>query len=146
MTPLAGRLVDRRGPRGPLLVALLGLATACLLFALDGPSWLLLVSRLLRGAAAGLGWVASLALIAASIPLERRGTYLGLAMSMVSVGTLAAPPLAGWISRGHGHAPPFALAPAALLADGALRVLFAGPAHPQRTAPPPALDGLRAAG
>ena len=55
VTPLAGRLVDRRGPRGPLLVALLGLAAACLLFTLDGPYWLLLVSRLLQGAAAGLG-------------------------------------------------------------------------------------------
>ena len=105
-TPPAGRLVDRRGPRGPLLVALLGLAAACLLFAVGGPYWLLLVSRLLQGAAAGLGWVASLALIAAAIPLERRGACLGLAMSMVSVGTLVGPPLAGWLARDHGHAAP----------------------------------------
>lgn len=146
VTPLAGRLVDRRGPRGPLLVALLGLATACLLFALDGPYWLLLVSRLLQGAAAGLGWVASLALIAASIPLERRGTYLGLAMSMVSIGTLAGPPLAGWISRGHGHAAPFVLAAAVLLVDGVLRVVFVGRAHAQSDDPATALDVLRVDG
>ena len=145
-TPLAGRLVDRRGPRGPLLVALLGLATACLLFALDGPYWLLLVSRLLQGAAAGLGWVASLALIAASIPLERRGTYLGLAMSMVSIGTLAGPPLAGWISRGHGHAAPFVLAAAVLLVDGVLRVVFVGRAPVQSDDPATALDVLRVDG
>ena len=145
-TPLAGRLVDRRGPRGPLLVALLGLAAACLLFAVGGPYWLLLVSRLLQGAAAGLGWVASLALIAAAIPLERRGTYLGLAMSMVSVGTLAGPPLAGWLARDHGHAAPFVLAAAVLVVDGVLRIIFVRPTPPRADDPATALNVLRVRG
>ena len=145
-TPLAGRLVDRRGPRGPLLVALLGLAAACLLFAVGGPYWLLLVSRLLQGAAAGLGWVASLALIAAAIPLERRGTYLGLAMSMVSVGTLAGPPLAGWLARDHGHAAPFVLAASVLVVDGVLRIIFVRPTPPRADDPATALDVLRVRG
>lgn len=145
-TPLAGRLVDRRGPRGPLLVALLGLAAACLLFAVGGPYWLLLVSRLLQGAAAGLGWVASLALIAAAIPLERRGACLGLAMSMVSVGTLVGPPLAGWIARDHGHAAPFVLAAAVLVVDGVLRIIFVRPTPPRADDPATALDVLRVRG
>ncbi|WP_029574082.1 MFS transporter [Actinomyces massiliensis] len=146
VTPLAGRLVDRKGPRGPLLAALLGLAAACLLFAVGGPYWLLLISRLLQGAAAGLGWVASLALIAASIPLERRGTYLGLAMSMVSIGTLAGPPLAGWLARDHGHAAPFALAAAVLILDGVLRVVFVRPTPPSADDPATPLDVLRVGG
>ena len=146
VTPLAGRLVDRKGPRGPLLAALLGLAAACLLFAVGGPYWLLLISRLLQGAAAGLGWVASLALIAASIPLERRGTYLGLAMSMVSIGTLAGPPLAGWLARDHGHAAPFALAAAVLVLDGVLRVVFVRPTPPSADDPATPLDVLRVGG
>ena len=145
-TPLAGRLVDRRGPRGPLLVALLGLAAACLLFAVGGPYGLLLVSRLLQGAAAGLGWVASLALIAAAIPLERRGTYLGLAMSMVSVGTLAGPPLAGWLACDHGHAAPFVLAAAVLVVDGVLRIIFVRPTPPRADDPATALNVLRVRG
>lgn len=145
-TPLAGRLVDRRGPRGPLLVALLGLAAACLLFAVGGPYWLLLVSRLLQGAAAGLGWVASLALIAAAIPLERRGACLGLAMSMVSVGTLVGPLLAGWIARDHGHAAPFVLAAAVLVVDGVLRIIFVRPTPPRADDPATALDVLRVRG
>ena len=145
-TPLAGRLVDRRGPRGPLLVALLGLAAACLLFAVGGPYWLLLVSRLLQGAVAGLGWVASLALIAAAIPLERRGACLGLAMSMVSVGTLVGPPLAGWLARDHGHAAPFVLAAAVLVVDGVLRIIFVRPTPPQTDDPATALDVLRVRG
>lgn len=146
VTPLAGRLVDRKGPRGPLLAALLGLAAACLLFAVGGPYWLLLISRLLQGAAAGLGWVASLALIAASIPLERRGTYLGLAMSMVSIGTLAGPPLAGWLARDHGHAAPFVLAAAVLVLDGLLRVVFVRPTPPSADDPATPLDVLRVGG
>ena len=146
VTPLAGRLVDRKGPRDPLLAALLGLAAACLLFAVGGPYWLLLISRLLQGAAAGLGWVASLALIAASIPLERRGTYLGLAMSMVSIGTLAGPPLAGWLARDHGHAAPFVLAAAVLILDGVLRVVFVRPTPPSTDDPATPLDVLRVGG
>lgn len=146
VTPLAGRLVDRKGPRGPLLAALLGLAAACLLFAVGGPYWLLLVSRLLQGAAAGLGWVASLALIAAAIPLERRGTYLGLAMSMVSVGTLAGPPLAGWLACDHGHAAPFVLAASVLVVDGVLRIIFVRPTPPRADDPATALDVLRVRG
>ena len=146
VTPLAGRLVDRKGPRDPLLAALLGLAAACLLFAVGGPYWLLLISRLLQGAAAGLGWVASLALIAASIPLERRGTYLGLAMSMVSIGTLAGPPLAGWLARDHGHAAPFVLAAAVLILDGVLRVVFVRPTPSSTDDPATPLDVLRVGG
>ena len=146
VTPLAGRLVDRKGPRGPLLAALLGLAAAYLLFAVGGPYWLLLVSRLLQGAAAGLGWVASLALIAAAIPLERRGTYLGLAMSMVSVGTLAGPPLAGWLACDHGHAAPFVLAASVLVVDGVLRIIFVRPTPPRADDPATALDVLRVRG
>lgn len=146
VTPLAGRFVDRRGPRGPLLAALLGLAAVCLLFAVGGPYWLLLISRLMQGAAAGLGWVASLALIAASIPLARRGPYLALAMSMVSVGTLAGPPLAGWLARDHGHEAPFVLAAAVLLVDGILRVVFIRPTPPQTDDPATARDVLRVNG
>ena len=146
VTPLAGRLVDRKGTRGPLLAALLGLAAACLLFAVGGPYWLLLISRLLQGAAAGLGWVASLALIAAAIPLERRGACLGLAMSMVSIGTLAGPPLAGWLARDHGHAAPFVLAAAVLILDGVLRVVFVRPTPPSADDPATPLDVLRVGG
>ncbi|MBE6484330.1 MAG: MFS transporter [Actinomycetaceae bacterium] len=146
VTPLAGRLVDRRGPRGPLLAALVGLGVACLLFTVGGPYWLLLVSRLLQGTAAGLGWVASLALIAAAIPLPKRGTYLGIAMSMVSLGTLAGPPLAGWLAREYGHAAPFVFAAVVLLIDGALRIAFVRPVPPQADDPATALDVLRVKG
>ncbi|SDN73915.1 Predicted arabinose efflux permease, MFS family [Actinomyces ruminicola] len=146
VTPVAGRVVDRRGPRGPLLAALAGLACACLLFTIGGPYWLLLTARSLQGAAAGLSWVAGLSLIAATVPLQRRGACLGLAMSMVSVGVLAGPPLAGWLAELGGHSAPFLFAATLLMIDGALRLAFVRPTPPPCDDPATAMDVLRTPG
>src|SRR5688500_12182561 len=54
ITPPAGRIVDRVGPRGPLLVGTVGLAVAVLLFTAGGPFWLLFVARLAQGVAGGM--------------------------------------------------------------------------------------------
>ncbi|WP_233188093.1 MFS transporter [Actinomyces qiguomingii] len=146
VTPIAGRVVDKRGPRGPLLAALVGLAGACLLFTIGGPYWLLLTARTLQGAAAGLSWVAGLSLIAATVPLRQRGTYLGLAMSMVSVGVLAGPPLAGWLAGLGGHSAPFLCATALLVIDGVLRIVFIRSDPPPDDDPATAMDVLRTPG
>lgn len=45
-TVFSGRLVDRYGPKTPLLIGLVGLAATTLIFAIGGPYWLLLVARL----------------------------------------------------------------------------------------------------
>ncbi|MFJ4163951.1 MFS transporter [Microbacterium sp. NPDC089698] len=127
VTPFAGRMVDRVGPRGPLLVGLLGLAAATLLFAIGGPYWVLMLGRLLQGLAAGMSWVASLALIAAVVPFARRGRTMGVAMSMISLGTLIGPPLSGFLVQHWGTATPFLAAAAFTLADGALRIIFIRP-------------------
>ena len=76
-TLFAGRIVDRYGPRTPLLIGLVGLAAATLLFATGGPYWLLLVARLAQGIAGGMSWVAALSLIAATTPMEKRGQSMG---------------------------------------------------------------------
>ncbi|MDQ1308384.1 MAG: transporter, family, solute carrier family 18 (vesicular amine transporter), er 1/2 [Actinomycetota bacterium] len=124
VTPLAGRMVDRRGPRGPLLIGLVGLAAATVLFAIGGPFWLLLLGRVLQGIAAGMSWVASLALISAVIPFPQRGKYLGMAMSMIALGTLIGPPLSGLLVEHFGTPSPFIVAAAIALADGVLRIVF----------------------
>jgi MFS transporter, DHA1 family, solute carrier family 18 (vesicular amine transporter), member 1/2 len=124
VTPLAGRLVDRRGPRTPLLIGLVGLAAATLLFSVGEPFWLLVVARTLQGVAAGMSWVAGLALIAAVTPFETRGRSMGLAMSMISVGVLVGPPLAGLLVENFGTRAPFLLAAGLALADGVVRLLL----------------------
>lgn len=130
VTPLAGRLVDRTGPRRPLLYGMVGLAAATLLFAYADSFALLLLARVLQGVAAGMSWVAGLALIAASTPIATRGRSMGLAMSMVSVGVLAGPPLGGLLVEAFGTRAPFLVAAALALADGLARYLLV------RTDPP----------
>lgn len=134
VTPLAGRLVDRTGPRRPLLYGMLGLAAATLLFAFAETFALLLVARALQGVAAGFSWVAGLALIAASTPMATRGRSMGIAMSMVSIGVLVGPPLGGVLVEAFGPRAPFLVAAAFAIADGIARWVLV------RTDPPAADD------
>ena len=110
VTPPAGRLVDRFGPRRPLLLAMITLAATCVLFALSSGYWPLLAARALQGAAAGLGWVSGLSLIAATTPAKNLGRSMGIAMSMVSVGILVGPPLAGLLVERTSVPAPFEFA------------------------------------
>lgn len=146
VTPFAGVLVDRTGPRLPLLIGLIGLAGATLLFAVGGPYALLLVGRVLQGAAAGLAWVASLSLIAATVPLERRGTAMGMAMSMVSLGILAGPPIGGLLVENFGTVVPFLLAAALAVLDGIARAVFVRGDRPASHEPTGPLAVLRVRG
>ncbi len=117
-------IVDRYGPRTPLLIGLAGLAMATLLFATGGPYWLLLVARLAQGIAGGMSWVAALSLIAATTPMEKRGQSMGIALSTVTLGVLIGPPLAGFLVEHFGTASPFLFATAVTLADGILRIVL----------------------
>ncbi|WP_424446662.1 MFS transporter [Microbacterium sp. CH-015] len=123
-TLFAGRIVDRYGPRTPLLIGLVGLAAATLLFATGGPYWLLLVARLAQGIAGGMSWVAALSLIAATTPMQRRGQSMGIALSTITLGVLIGPPIAGFLVEHLGTAAPFLFAAAVALADGVLRIIL----------------------
>ncbi len=129
-TPFAGRIVDRHGPKTPLLIGLVGLAAATLMFATGGPYWLLLVARLAQGIAGGMSWVAALSLIAATTAMDRRGQAMGIALSTLTLGVLIGPPLAGFLVEHFGTAAPFLFAAGVALLDGVLRiVLVKDPPH-----------------
>jgi DHA1 family solute carrier family 18 vesicular amine transporter 1/2 len=121
VTPLAGRWLDRRGPRMVMLVGLLGLAGATLLFVVVDAPGLLVVARVLQGLAAGVTWTASLALIAATHPAEARGQAMGAAMSAVGVGVLLGPPIGGALADWLGPHAPFVAVAALALVDAAAR-------------------------
>lgn len=123
VTVPAGRLVDRFGARQPLLLGLVALATATALFAVGTPFGVLVLARILQGAAAGLSWVAGLSLIAAVTPFKSRGRAMGVAMAMVSMGVLIGPPVSGALVQAWGTRAPFLVGAALALADGAVRVV-----------------------
>lgn len=123
-TLFAGRIVDRHGPKTPLLIGLVGLALATLLFATGGPYWLLLVARIAQGIAGGMSWVAALSLIAATTSFEKRGQSMGIAISSLTLGVLIGPPIAGFLVERFGTAAPFLLAAGIALLDGVLRLVL----------------------
>lgn len=123
-TIFAGYVVDRYGPKTPLLVGLIGMGLATFLFAVGQPFWLLLVARLAQGFSGGISWVAALALIAATHPIETRGKAMGLALAGTSLGFLVGPPLAGVMATKWGTASPFILAGIIAIIDGILRVIL----------------------
>ncbi|WP_296534922.1 MFS transporter [uncultured Actinomyces sp.] len=131
-TLFAGRLVDRRGPKGPLVTGLIVLAIATLLFATGGPYWLLLVARFVQGIAGGVAWVAALSLIAATTGFDKRGQMMGIAMSTVTLGVLVGPPLAGFLVDAFGPASPFLVATVVAIVDLILLVAFI-PGSPRQT-------------
>jgi major facilitator superfamily permease len=131
-TLFAGRLVDRRGPKGPLVTGLIVLAIATLLFATGGPYWLLLVARFVQGIAGGVAWVAALSLIAATTGFDKRGQMMGIAMSTVTLGVLVGPPLAGFLVDAFGPASPFLTATVVAIVDLILLVAFI-PGSPRQT-------------
>ena len=130
-TLFTGRVVDRRGPKRPLLTELIVLVAATLLFATGGPYWLLLVARFVQGIAGGIAWVAALSLIAAATGIEKRGQMMGIAMSTVTLGVLAGPPLGGFLVDAFGPASPFLIAAAVAIVDIAL-LLALIPGSPPR--------------
>lgn len=116
-TLFSGRIVDRRGPKGPLVIGLIVLTIATLLFATGGPYWLLLVARFAQGIAGGLAWVAALSLIAATTGFDKRGQMMGIAMSTVTLGVLVGPPLSGFLVDALGSASPFLVAAGVAVID-----------------------------
>ncbi|WHS34391.1 MFS transporter [Auritidibacter ignavus] len=119
---LSGRLVDRVGPKAPLLIGMVGLAAATLMFAIGGPFWLLVVTRFAQGVAGGMSWVAGLALIAATTSFDKRGMAMGIAISTITLGVLIGPPLAGFMVGEFGTSSPFIFAAGVAVLDGILRI------------------------
>ncbi|MGK5641115.1 MFS transporter, partial [Streptomyces sp. URMC 126] len=133
-----GRLVDRFGPGA---VALAGLAVFCagtLTGALAGSFGVLVFSRVLQGAGAGLASPAALAGAVSGFPAERRGTALGVWGAASGLSNLVGPLLGGVLTEVWGwRANWWALLPlGAVPAVCVLRWLRA-PAGVRRPAPVP---------
>jgi multidrug resistance protein len=123
-TPVVGVLVDRIGPRTPMLVGLLGLAAATLLFASVHSFPGLVAARALQGGAAAVSWVAGLSLVAAVYPAAERGKPMGIVLSATGVGILLGPLAGGVLAQHFGTAVPFYVAAGVAALDGLARLLL----------------------
>ncbi|HEY1688240.1 MAG TPA: MFS transporter [Solirubrobacteraceae bacterium] len=90
-----GRLVDAVGSRNVAVVGLTIFGLGALLGALAGSAGVLVASRVIQGAGAGLVSPAALAGAVAGFPPERRGTALGIWGAGSGMANLAGPLLGG---------------------------------------------------
>jgi MFS family permease len=89
--PLIGRLADLRGVRPVLLGCLLLFALGCLVTATATSLGPLVVGRAVQGVGGGGLVPATLALVAATWPVERRGTPLGVVGAVQEAGAAIGP-------------------------------------------------------
>jgi len=92
MSPLAGRLTDRVGPRVPMALGLVMEAAGLLLisrFTADTPYAMVALGLALVGAGVGLFQVPNLARVMTSFPAARQGAAGGLAFMSRTLGVVA---------------------------------------------------------
>jgi MFS family permease len=141
-TPILAGLSDRIGRRTPLLGGLLGQALATLLFAFAGNLSLMVLARVLQGAAAAATWTAGLALVAETFA-QRRTQMMGLAMMGSNGGSVLGPVLGGLLYEwGGSYRFPFLVAGVFLVVDGCLRFLLLSRSRPRNAERPANLAHL----
>jgi predicted MFS family arabinose efflux permease len=116
-----GRLVDRLGARRVALIGLAVFAVGAALGAVASNLPLLIGTRVLQGAGAGLVSPAALAGAVSGFPPERRGTALGIWGASAGMANLVGPLLGGILTVALGwRASWWALVPLAVLAGAAI--------------------------
>jgi DHA1 family multidrug resistance protein-like MFS transporter len=116
-SPIWGWIADRHGRKGMVLRAMFGGAITVALMAFVQNVHQLLVLRILQGILTGT-IMASIALVAAAVPLERSGYALGLVTVSASGGNFMGPLLGGYAAKFVGYRATFIVAGAILFVGG----------------------------
>lgn len=103
-SPIVGGLSDAFGRRPVLIVALATLALDYVIMALASGFWLLLLGRMLAGAA-GATYITATAYLADISPPEKRAANFGLVGATFGVGFVLGPALGGVLAAWHITAP-----------------------------------------
>ena len=120
-SPLAGRVIDRRGPRVVILAGMLGFGGGLLLLSTTSTLWQWYLFSAVTGMAVGTIAFIGLPVLMARWFAQRRGTAIGLLQVGVSVGGLAIVPILSIVIDGLGWRE-------ALLLSGALALVALLPA------------------
>ncbi|KAI8908910.1 major facilitator superfamily domain-containing protein [Gorgonomyces haynaldii] len=109
MSPIIGIISDKLGHRKLLmLVGACVLGAGMVVFALVPIFWVLLVSRVVQGAASGTMWTLGLAIVADKFT-DNLGTAMGTVFACYTGGQLIAPTIAGVMYDKLGYPAPFLL-------------------------------------
>jgi DHA2 family multidrug resistance protein-like MFS transporter len=98
----AGRWADGADVRAAFALAMIGIAVASVLVAVAPVFWLVVVGRLLQGAAGALVIAVYMPIITTSVLREQRGRAIGVVITIMTVGAMAAVPLAGLVADALG--------------------------------------------
>ncbi|KAF2754613.1 MFS general substrate transporter [Pseudovirgaria hyperparasitica] len=124
-SPIAGLLADKVAEtrQGPFLVSLSALMMATVLLAVGQSYPVLVIARLLQGAASGCVWTLGLAMSLETVGPKNMGKVVGSIFSFLTAGTLFAPTLGGLLYEKTGYQGVFGVAVGVLVIDLALRIL-----------------------
>ena len=98
MQAVAGKLIDRVGPRLGMVLAMVCWSTACAMHGLAQSVLHLGIFRFLLGAGEAANWPASVKAIGQWFPPKQRALAVGFFNSGSSVGAVIAPPLIAWLT------------------------------------------------
>ena len=119
----AGTLGDRYGNPRMMRYGLAIIAVSSFAAAISFSYWMLLLVRILEGVGSALYVTSSLATLAKTVPMEKRGRYMGIYVNMLLVGQVVGPVVGGAVSIQWGLRAPFAAYGIAAVAGLVLLVL-----------------------
>jgi MFS transporter, DHA2 family, multidrug resistance protein len=98
----AGRWADHADVRAAFALAMIGIGVASVLVALAPTFWVVVAGRLLQGTAGALVVAVYMPIITTSVRREQRGRAIGFVITIMTVGAMAAVPLAGLVAGAFG--------------------------------------------
>ncbi|GAA0920442.1 MFS transporter [Pseudonocardia zijingensis] len=98
----AGRWADGADVRAAFALSMTGIAVASVLVGLAPAFWLVVVGRLLQGAAGALIVAVYMPIITTSVPREQRGRAIGVVITIMTVGAMAGVPFGGLVADAWG--------------------------------------------
>ncbi|MBB3109695.1 DHA1 family multidrug resistance protein-like MFS transporter [Paenibacillus phyllosphaerae] len=128
-SPVAGRLSDRFGRKGIIVIGLVLFAISEVLFGIASQTWLLFAARMLGGISAAMVMPAVMAYAADITTDEERATGMGYINAAITTGFIIGPGIGGYIAEFGIRVPFYAAGVAGVIA--ALINIFVLPESPK---------------